>query len=236
MRDKVHKKSTIDVEHKNYIITTNIDVSDGLANGAVGKLSHIEYASDENISRVWLLFPDKKTGEKLRKKCSNYIIKNNLDKFAVPIIQRTASVPLNNNKTILLKRCHFPLVPANAMTIHKSQGGTFDEIVYEYEKNQDQQLVYVALSRATTLEKLFIVTPSNDFKFYHGRRDSISTLAVRKELERLETKSLITIDQHIVDMIIEEGLSIYTFNCQSLRAHMLDLKDQVLQNCDILLL
>lgn len=42
LRDKVHKKSTIDtgglpaeiifVENKIYIITTNIDVSDGLAN------------------------------------------------------------------------------------------------------------------------------------------------------------------------------------------------------------
>lgn len=82
-----------------------------------------------------------------------------------------------------------------------------------------------------------IVTPNNDFKFYRGRRDTISTLPVRKELERLETESLITVDQQIVDMIIEEeGLSISTFNCQSLPAHRLDMKDQVLQHCDILLL
>lgn len=58
------------------------------------------------------------------------------------------------------------------MTIHKSQGGTFDAIVYEYNRSHSRELVYVALSRVTSLEGLFLVTEENaraSWKFYHGR-------------------------------------------------------------------
>lgn len=37
---------------KYYIITTNIDVTDGLANGAIGKLCHIGVDENEEISKV----------------------------------------------------------------------------------------------------------------------------------------------------------------------------------------
>ncbi|GFQ78614.1 ATP-dependent DNA helicase [Trichonephila clavata] len=53
------------VLNKLYIITTNIDVSDGLANVAVGKLCHIDVSDDGTVTRVWLEFPESpKTGQK----------------------------------------------------------------------------------------------------------------------------------------------------------------------------
>lgn len=58
----------------------------------------------------------------------------------------------------MAKRKHFPLTSALALTIHKSQGGTFDEILYEYSKSQSQELVNVALSWVTNIEKLYITT------------------------------------------------------------------------------
>lgn len=39
------------------MITTNIDVSDGLANGAVGKLVHIDINEAREVTAVWLEFP-----------------------------------------------------------------------------------------------------------------------------------------------------------------------------------
>lgn len=48
------------------------------------------------------------------------------------------------------------------MTIHKSQGGSFESIVYKYESKHDQQLVYVALSRVTSLDGLFIITENDE--------------------------------------------------------------------------
>ncbi|GFR06884.1 ATP-dependent DNA helicase [Trichonephila clavata] len=58
VREKLHKMSLIDtngfpyqiiyVKNIYYMITTNIDVTDGLANGAVGKLVHVE-TNDEGL-------------------------------------------------------------------------------------------------------------------------------------------------------------------------------------------
>lgn len=68
VKQKLHKMSTIDtgglpyeitfVLGKYYMLTTNVDVSDGLANGAVGKLCQVDYDDDGEVSRVWILFPN----------------------------------------------------------------------------------------------------------------------------------------------------------------------------------
>lgn len=65
-RIKLHKKSVIDtggmpyqitfVTGKYYLITTNIDVCDGLCNGATGKLVRLE-SNENEVIRVWLEFP-----------------------------------------------------------------------------------------------------------------------------------------------------------------------------------
>ncbi|XP_044578936.1 ATP-dependent DNA helicase pfh1-like [Cotesia glomerata] len=132
IRQKLHKLSVIDtgglpyeiifVIGKPYIITTNIDVVDGLANGTVGKLVHIEQNDENQITRIWLVFPDKNTGMVARRKAAAFLAEHNIDRRAVPIVRRTSSIPLNNNKTIVGKRNHFPLISGCAMTIHKSQG------------------------------------------------------------------------------------------------------------------
>ena len=72
IKQKFHKMSVIDtgglpykiifVTGKPYIMTTNIDVVDGLANGTVGNLIHIEQNEENQVSRTWLVFPDKHTG------------------------------------------------------------------------------------------------------------------------------------------------------------------------------
>ncbi|GBO26685.1 hypothetical protein AVEN_65678-1 [Araneus ventricosus] len=46
------------VKEKFYITTTNIDVSDGLANVAHGKLVHVEFNEGNNVFIVWLEFND----------------------------------------------------------------------------------------------------------------------------------------------------------------------------------
>ncbi|CAF4942161.1 unnamed protein product [Pieris macdunnoughi] len=68
VRQKLYKMSLIDtgglpyetvfVPNVFYMITTNIDVSDGLANGAVGKLVHLEFNDEGDVNVIWLDFPD----------------------------------------------------------------------------------------------------------------------------------------------------------------------------------
>ncbi|GFY26392.1 uvrD_C_2 domain-containing protein [Trichonephila clavipes] len=73
-------------------------------------------------------FP-KLCGRKRATKSRNLNVRFNLDDDTVPITPQTSSIPLNNNKTIIAKRKHFPLISALAKTIHKSQGDTYDAIV-----------------------------------------------------------------------------------------------------------
>ena len=212
--------------------------ADGLANGARGTLVYIEYNNENKIKRVWLEFPDSpKTGQKLRNKSAAYVLENNISRLAVPISTRTSSIPLNNNKTIVAKRQHFPLILACAMTIHKSQGGTFLEVVYEYETTHSQQLLYVALWRVTSIEGLYIVSRTNNFSFYHGCRTNNKMATLVTEFQRLALNSLQTIDTMLRDFILtRQGLSLFTINGQGVRSHAQDIIDNVSSVCNFLLI
>ncbi|GFX20793.1 uvrD_C_2 domain-containing protein [Trichonephila clavipes] len=90
---------------------------------------------------------NKLCGRKRATKSRNLSIRLNLDDDAVSITPHISSIPLNNNKIIIRKRKHFPLISALAMAIHKSLGGTYNAIVYEYDRKHPRELVYVALTR-----------------------------------------------------------------------------------------
>lgn len=73
-----------------YMETTNIDVADGLSNGTVGTLLHIESDENDEIMRLWLKFPNS-IGQKRTTKSRNHIARLNIDKDAVPISTQTSS-------------------------------------------------------------------------------------------------------------------------------------------------
>ncbi|KAH7940708.1 hypothetical protein HPB49_003745 [Dermacentor silvarum] len=68
---------------------------------------------------------------------------------------------------VSVKRTQYSLVPASAMAIHKSQAGTFHAVVYDYAKSGPQKLVYVALSRVTSIKRLYLTDVEQDHRFYH---------------------------------------------------------------------
>ncbi|GFT09265.1 hypothetical protein TNCV_5061581 [Trichonephila clavipes] len=162
-----------------YMITMNLDVEDGLVNGAIGTLKYIEYLTeDEQVTiygttevavepqpststrirkrvRLWLEFPNPSMGQLCRVKAKLHVMckRDVLDLKWTPIVTRAANIPLGGN--IKCRRNQFPVVSANAITIHKSQGGTFDEVVFNYDKSQQIQLVYVALSRVILIVSAF---------------------------------------------------------------------------------
>jgi hypothetical protein len=67
-----------------------LNVSDDLANGAVGKLVHIETDETGIVTRVWLEFPDSpRTGQKIRTKAAAFV------QGSKPIISATQQFPLH---------------------------------------------------------------------------------------------------------------------------------------------
>ncbi|GFW58456.1 ATP-dependent DNA helicase [Trichonephila clavipes] len=96
---KLHKMSLIDtnelsyqptfVVNIHYMITKNIDVSDGLANDAVEKLVHAETDNNGVVTIAWLEFSElPRIGEKLRRKAAGHAAENNISRMAVPILYK----------------------------------------------------------------------------------------------------------------------------------------------------
>lgn len=227
-----------------YMLTVNVDVEDGLVNGAIGKLRHIEEcpAAHDNIcsKRLWLEFDTNYVGRLRRVKYGPHIRSKRgvLSDEWVPIELRTVNIKVSSK--IKCHRQQFPLLLACALTIHKSQGGTFNQIIYDYHKNHRQQLVYVALSRVTSLEGLFLTNATDDFTFYHSQTAMNPTIQdVQNEYKRLETHRLPTITTEMKQFLDDGNSSfiIVNLNVQSLAAHARDVtSDPLLSRADLLVL
>ncbi|XP_039453727.1 uncharacterized protein LOC120432566 [Culex pipiens pallens] len=212
-----------------YMVTTNVNVEDGIVNGAIGDLMYVEEGvddSEDRIMRLWIKFENAQIGIIARKEVEPMIRTRPdiLQSDWTPIVKRSANIDLGNR--IKCKRIQFPVVPANALTIHKSQGGTFDKIVYDYDKSQDQQMVYVGLSRVKSLQGLFLTNSKGDFKFHHAKGcDSPKMRELRNEYKRLQNNRLRTIVDEVGEVLESSGpaTTLMTINVQSLRAHKLDI-------------
>ena len=108
------------------MLTTNVDVSDGLVNGARGEVVHIAANSTNSVTHILVKSSNGEFGAKAR--------------HASPFNNHSNAVPLTKHETVFLTkgkrgseitRVQFPLTLAWATTIHKVQGLTLDEIVVD---------------------------------------------------------------------------------------------------------
>ena len=117
----------------------------GLVNGAEGKIHKIVYSPNRKPPAL----PDMILVE-----VPQYLGKSCIDKEnVVPIVPITRTWIKNK---VTCSRKALPLVPSYAITIHKSQGASMDNVVLDL---SDQEfaigLAYTALSRCKTLENLY---------------------------------------------------------------------------------
>ena len=136
------------------MLTANVDVSDGLVNGARGEVVHIVTNNSDDVTSVLVKFDNSRVGLKSIQ--------------TSPYRARFANaVPLNKYEVIFfakgkrgseIKRSQFPLTLAWATTIHKVQGLTLDEIVVDLKGGRfSPGQAYVAFSRVKTLTGLHIL-------------------------------------------------------------------------------
>ena len=123
------------------MLTKNLNINVGLVNGCIGEVIDfvqiIEKDSVDSIDYVIVNFDNY---------CGDRIILEGHNKL-VPIQKEESS-----NGTF-----NFPLVAADAMTIHKSQGSTFNFSTYV--DIGDREVLgssFVAFSRVTTIENLYL--------------------------------------------------------------------------------
>ena len=140
------------------MIVCNINVEDGLVNGASGLLKYISINEKINEPEIlWFHFLPERVGLNTR---LNGINHNdiNIDKFWTPIYKK---ITLLKNHTFQQKgqvtRTQFPIVAAEAMTIHKSQGQSYNEVCVSLNGRITKSMLYVALSRVASLSGLYIL-------------------------------------------------------------------------------
>ena len=143
---------------------------------------------------VYVKFDDEEAG--------NLVIDKSADSFAiqnkvVPIKPVLAQIKVNPGKRSSpeIQRLQFPLALAWACTVHKVQGLTLNKIVISFELFKQRSFnygqTYVALSRATSLQGLYVL---GKLEHKHIKADP----RVIEEYERLRNTSLLEENVHFV--------------------------------------
>ena len=110
------------------MITTNIDVTDGLTNHAMGTVTNVVIdQTTGKISIILVAFDSEHVGQETRYTSVYHSINQN----AVLTHQTQATFPVQKKASVQATRSRFPLTLTWAVTIHKCQGLTLPEIVID---------------------------------------------------------------------------------------------------------
>ena len=141
-------------------------------------------------------------------------------------------IKLKANSYVVIKRTQFPIMLAWACTVHKVPGLSLPKIDVSFDLHRQRNFnygqIYVALSRVTSLEGLYIT-------------GSVSAASMKANPQAMEAYNRMRLESAlIVDEVKEPNsnvLVIVLLNIRSLSKHVLDLKcDQRLKKSDILCL
>ena len=182
--------------------------------------------SERKVSKIYIRFDDSKAGLKRMKS----------DAFGeqhlwVSIEKTEADIKIKSSKTSspVIKRTQYSLMLAWIYTVHKVQGLSLAKIVVIFQLLKQRQFnygqIYVALSRVTALDNLYILGPFTE--------DSIraNPLAL-VEYSRMRNESILSVE--IVEDTNQESLIVTLLNVRSLNKHETDLAlDERLTKSDI---
>ncbi|XP_069962621.1 uncharacterized protein [Bactrocera oleae] len=151
-------------EQIKYMVTLNIDIEDGFVNGACGTLKLITFNENTKEPEIlWIEFLPYKVGSKAKTSYSEYMKNHDIDPKLTPIKKKSATMNISSNLEYKVVREQFPVVEAEAMTIHKSQGQSCEQICVTFsstpgmKERMSNQMMYVALSRVKSINGLFII-------------------------------------------------------------------------------
>ena len=136
------------------MLVYNVDTSDGLVNGVIGEVQAVKKNSCDKIATVLVKFDNPDVGK-------HAILSSPWKQEfpnGVPIMRHEGKYEKAGKKGAQISRYQFPLTLAWAVTIHKCQGLTVDNIVVSMRGacRFGNGQAYVAFSRVKTLEGLYI--------------------------------------------------------------------------------
>lgn len=198
-----------------YEITANLNITDGLVNGACCHVRKIEY-KQQNTDRpsiIWVEFEDDSTGKETRK-MYKHLRSPDVNDTWTPIFDTQRNF-LYNRKSYI--RIQFPLRPAAAKTIHKSQGCTLKKVVVDMTTTRKQpHMHYVAFSRVRNLSDLYLLNLNEE-------KMSVDP-AVNTEMERMHSEAQLDLCYIPPYTLSPLKLKVAFLNVRSLPLHHRDIK------------
>lgn len=184
-----------------YMITSDIDTSDGLVNGSTGYLKYVDCglpvsSNANNCSskplRVWLQMEEINCGKKKRLANKAIMQRNKYPDNWTPFEPISNKFQRGKNTQLSIERTQFPTVIAEALTIHKSQGATYRNVVLDLSKGNypSRSLLYVACSRVTSANGLYIIS-NKHFRPPAPPAPPKETEDISLELKRLDSVKLV---------------------------------------------
>ncbi|KAL8608417.1 hypothetical protein ACOMHN_002650 [Nucella lapillus] len=198
-----------------YMMTVNVCTEDGLVNGATGTLKYIQYSTQTHQPiRVWIEFDSPEVGRSVQGDNAHIARRLRLPDTWTPIdlIVRVA-IRKQGGGNLQLLRKQFPLVPAMAITIHKSQGDAYNRVAVHMKKGMRRASLYVGCSRSKTAQGLYIVG-----KFTAPAKPS-KTDPVITEMNHLRQQYPVNLSLRFLDVHTGPGLKVGFLNIQSMAKH-----------------
>ena len=136
-----------------------------------------------------------------------------------PIKPVTAQFAVGRNRTAQVVRKQFPLRPAAAKTIHRSQGDTKTKIVANFDTRRAiPHIHYVGLSRVTTIEG-FNITDLCESKIHVAVNPD-----VKAEMQHLRTERRVKLSVIPIYETSQSACKICFLNSRSLHRHIEDVR------------
>ena len=144
-------------------MAANVRTDDSLTNGASNIIKLIQLRDDSKRSGlIWVQFDCEDVGKKTQQE-NRTLYCRGIESTWTPIKPVTTQFAVGKTKSAQVVRKQFPLRPASAKTVHRSQGDTQSQILVNLNtKRAIPHIHYVALSRVTTIEGLHITDLCED--------------------------------------------------------------------------
>ena len=214
--------------HARVMITININVTDGLSNGAMGTVTNV--VIDETtgkMSTILVSFDSKHVGQE----AMYTSVYHSTNQNAVPIYQTQATFPIHKKASCQATGSQLPLTLAWSVAIHKCQGLTLPEFVIDMTPAKGKFRpgeAYAAFSRVRTIEKLHIIN-------YTQNQIHVSE-HVEKEMKRLRKSILPQMPSNLFHNV-PGGVKLLHINIGSFNRKIADIKNNdIFQNADIIAL
>ena len=132
----------------------------------------------------------------------------------------TTQFAVGRTRTVQVVRKQFPLRPAAAKTIHRSQGDTETKIVVNFDTRRTiPHIHYVGLSRVTTIDALYITDLCENKIAVSGD--------VQTEMRRLRTEGQLSLSINPIYKVSQISFKVSFLNARSLHKHIEDVRRDI---------